>query len=159
MNLNKWAERWNIPALALKELQQLYTHDTAAFVPSMQGVTTEAGMVNVIRLEASRKNCRLWRNNIGATYDIGGNFIRYGLANESATMNKVLKSADLIGIRPVIITPEMVGRTFGQFLSREVKAPTWKYSGTERELAQLNWINLINALGGDAKFASSEGTI
>lgn len=120
---------------------------------------SESAIQSLLRLEASQKGCRLWRNNVGALYTKEGNFIRYGLANESSAINKVIKSADLIGIRPIKITPDMIGKTIGQFLSREIKKPNWKYTGNSREQAQLAWINLINSLGGDACFATGEGTI
>ena len=119
----------------------------------------EATVQNLVRLEASRKGCRLWRNNVGATYTRDGAFLRYGLANESSAVNKELKSADLIGIRPIVITKEMVGMTIGQFVSREIKASNWRYTGNERERAQLQWAELILSLGGDATFAVGEGSL
>lgn len=120
---------------------------------------SEAAIQNLIRLEATQKGCRLWRNNVGAAYMHDGNFLRYGLANDSAKINAVLKSADLIGIRPVTITQEMVGSVIGQFLSREIKASNWRYRGTDAEKAQLAWAELIVSMGGDAAFATKEGTI
>ena len=120
---------------------------------------SESGISSRIRLEASRKGYRLWRNNVGGAYTREGNFIRYGLANESAAVNKQFKSADLIGIRPVLITPEMIGRTIGQFLSYEIKKPGWMFRNTDREIAQLAWLELIISLGGDARFITSEGSI
>ena len=96
----------------------------------------------------------LWRNNVGATQDSNGNFFRYGLANDSAAINKKLKSADCIGIKPVLISPAMVGHTVGQFVSHEYKRVGWKFTGTEREKAQQAWADLINAMGGDAKIIS-----
>lgn len=113
---------------------------------------SETEIMRKLRLKASEEGWRLWRNNVGATYTQNGDFIRYGLANDSAAVNRIIKSADLVGIKPVIITPDMIGKIIGQFISIEVKNPTWKYKDTERERAQLNWINLINQLGGDAKF-------
>lgn len=121
--------------------------------------TSESGISSDIRLEASQRGCRLWRNNVGATYTPTGQFIRFGLANDSAQLNKAIKSADLIGIRPVLITQAHVGLTIGQFISREVKHPGWKYTGTERERAQLAWAELINSLGGDACFTTGRGTL
>lgn len=120
---------------------------------------SEAGILSDIRLEASEVGARLWRNNVGATYTPNGQFIRYGLANDSPATNKTIKSADLIGIRPILITPEHVGQIIGQFISREVKAPNWRYSGNERELAQLRWAELILSLGGDACFTIGRGTL
>lgn len=109
-----------------------------------------------IRLKASRKGIYLWRNNNGAVHTAEGNFIRFGLANDSKVINDRLKSSDLIGIKPVTITLDMVGKILGVFMSREVKRPGWKFTGTSRENAQLNWINLINSLGGDAAFITNE---
>ena len=122
-------------------------------------MTSESGVSSDIRLEASERGYRLWRNNVGAAYTSTGQFIRFGLANDSAQLNKVIKSADLIGIRPILITPAHVGMTIGQFISREVKHSTWKYTGTERERAQLAWAELVNSLGGDACFTIGRGTL
>lgn len=121
---------------------------------------SEAALQQVIKLEASKKGLRLWRNNVGATYTQNGSFIRYGLANDSTHVNKKIKSADLIGIRPVVITQEMVGAVIGQFVSREIKRSNWRFnSHDERDVAQLAWANLILSLGGDACFVTNEGTL
>lgn len=121
---------------------------------------SEIAISNIVKLEASQKGHRLWRNNVGATYTTRGDFLRYGLANESANMNAIIKSADLIGIRRVLITQAMVGTVIGQFLSREIKSGNWKFSKkSEHDAAQLAWAELINSLGGDACFALGEGTI
>lgn len=158
MQLSQWARHWNICDEAICDLKRILGVISA---PSMgdNAISTEAGVQSLVRLEASKKGCRLWRNNVGATYTPDGAFIRYGLANESAGVNRKIKSADLIGIRPVKITAGMVGITIGQFLSREVKAANWRYSGNEREQAQLQWAELILSLGGDACFTIGEGTI
>lgn len=120
---------------------------------------TEKDIQTLVRLEASRNGLRLWRNNVGAVYTQDGSFLRYGLANESRRMNDSVKSSDLIGIRPVLITQAHVGSVIGQFVAREVKATAWRYTGTKREKAQLAFLNLVIALGGDAAFANGEGTL
>ncbi len=158
MNLEQWALKWGVPYAALNDLRQQFGMiNTNPAVPDKGN--NEAAVQAHIRLEASAVGARLWRNNVGATMDDRGNFIRYGIANDSKQMNEAIKSSDLIGIRPILIGPEHVGRTVGQFIAREVKAPTWQYSGTKRELAQLKFLELIVSLGGDACFATSRGTI
>ena len=119
----------------------------------------ESDVLNAIRLEASRLSIHLWRNNVGCTYTEDGSFIRYGLANDSSTVNSIIKSGDLIGIRPVVIEPWMVGGIIGQFVSRECKASDWKYTGTPREKAQKAWCDLITARGGDAMIVKGPGSL
>ena len=46
------------------------------------------------------------------------------------------------------------GTLIGQFVSRECKHGGWKWTGTEREVAQQNWAALIVSHGGDASFVS-----
>ena len=122
-------------------------------------VDSESKIQSLLRLEAVRVGARLWRNNVGACYTREGAFLRYGLANDSSVMNAQIKSADLIGIRPVMITPADVGRVIGQFVSREVKPSNWRYAGTPREQAQLAWAELILSMGGDACFVTGEGSL
>ena len=150
MNLHAWAKRHNIPQVALTELLTL-----TGINGTQRSELSESAIQTNIRLEASRKGIRLWRNNVGVMHDPDtGAYVRYGLANESKQMNAVVKSGDLIGVRPVTITPDHVGSVIGQFVSREVKHGAWRYTGTEREVAQLNWINIINSMGGDACFTN-----
>lgn len=112
----------------------------------------------MVRLEAPRYGVWLGRNNVGALLDKRGVPVRYGLANESKQMNEVMKSGDLIGIRAVLIQPWHVGTTIGQFVSRECKRPGWTYRGDAHETAQANWAALVTKYGGDAKFATGEGS-
>lgn len=152
-----WAAQWGVSMAAVQDLQRRMI--MVDVDPPHEKGGSEAAVQVQIRLEASAKGCRLFRNNVGATYDERGNFIRYGLANDSERLNDQIKSADLIGIRPVLITQAHVGGTIGQFLSREVKAAGWKYTATAREQAQLRWAEFVIGLGGDAAFANSTGTI
>ena len=157
-NLTQWAARHGVSQAALAELRVMIGVDTdPAKCTAKAG--SEAAMQTTIRLEASRLGVRLWRNNVGACKDESGRIIRYGLCNDSAQLNKRIKSSDLIGVRPVVITPDMVGHTIGQFVAREVKRPGWKYTGTDREKAQLAFIELLQSLGADAAFASGEGSL
>lgn len=115
---------------------------------------SEAAIQQEIRLAAGRNSAILWRNNNGACQSADGRLIRYGLANDSAQINRRYKSSDLIGVTYRIITPDMVGRAIGQITSIEVKAEGWQYRGTEREQAQARWMELIRQWGGLATFAT-----
>lgn len=120
-------------------------------------MTREAGVQSAIRLEAARLGFGLWRNNSGACRDTNGRLIRYGLGNDSAKINAVWKSPDLVGIVPVMVTPEMVGTIVGVFLGVEVKHPEWRGVSDAHELAQQNAIDDFRRLGGRAGFARSIG--
>lgn len=157
MTLNQWALKWGVSFAAVEDLRKIFNVATDPATNALG--ESEAAVQTRIRLEATRKDCRVWRNNVGACYDENGNFIRYGLANDSKELNKRIKSSDLIGIRPVLIQPHHVGQVIGQFIAREVKASGWTFSGTERENAQLKFLELVVSLGGDACFATGEGTI
>lgn len=146
-----WAQRWGIPLEAIIELQQQLA--TEATVKTR---TSEAAVQGDIRLLWSRQGGRLWRNNVGAAVAKDGRPIRYGLNNDSAKINKVSKSSDLIGITQITATAQDIGRTFGVFTSVEVKEPNWTYNPlSEREKAQLNWLLLVDSLGGFATFANT----
>jgi hypothetical protein len=84
-----------------------------------------------------------------------GRPIRYGLANDSKRLNKIIKSADLIGIYRKPIVQSDVGSVIGQFWSCEAKPVGWHYTGSDREPMQLAWLNLVLALGGRAEFVST----
>jgi len=164
MLLEDWALRHGIGHAALEDLRaSLFALDTsvAEVVADRPqgGHMSESAVQQRVRLEAVKKGVRLWRNNVGVLEDERGVPVRYGLANDSKALNAVLKSADLIGIRPILIGAEHVGKVIGQFVSREVKAGGWTYSGTPREIAQHNWAALVRAAGGDACFANAEGTL
>lgn len=114
----------------------------------------ESEVQQQVRLYAARKGYHLWRNNNGAGALENGSFVRWGLANDSKQVNSVIKSADLIGIRPVTITQEMVGQVIGQFVSIECKKEAWRYTGTPEEQAQVAWRDLVHFAGGYALFIS-----
>ncbi len=160
MILTEWAATWGVTGAALADLRgRLMGLDNPALPAGISGAS-EAAVQARVRLEATRKGMRVWRNNVGGLHDAEtGTHIRYGLANDSPQVNAVIKSADLIGIRPRIIQPHDVGHLIGQFVSFECKHAGWKWGNSERERAQGNWAALVLSLGGDARFVNGEGQI
>lgn len=158
MTLSGWAVKWGVSHNALIDLQtQMGMLDP---LPDRAAPgRSEAAISNLVRVEASQKGMRLWRNNRGGYEDKYGNHIRYGLCNDSAALDRKLKSADLIGIDPTPITLADVGQPRGQFVSFEVKEEGWHYTGTPREEAQQAWAVLVLSLGGRAKFVCREGML
>jgi hypothetical protein len=155
MILDDWAAQWGVHGQALADLRVRLLGLFPPEPPALPGAS-EAAVLSRVRLQASRLGRRLWRNNVGAGYADDGTFMRWGLANDSAQVNAVMKSADLIGITPRLIQPGDVGKMIGQFTSIECKHGDWRYTGNDREVAQSNWANLVLSLGGDARFVTSE---
>lgn len=139
-----WALRHGISMEAMQELRTLMGFN-AGYSITASNAETEAGAMGRLRLACAEAGMLVWRNNVGAMEDKFGRVVRFGLANDSAALNKSIKSCDLIGIKPG-----------GQFFAREVKVPGWEYSGTDREKAQLKFIELVLSLGGDAAFSTGD---
>lgn len=151
--LGEWAAAWGVPPEALQDLAARLA-DTA---PPAEGQgQPEAWAQSSVRLQAPAHGVWLTRNNVGALIDTRGRPVRYGLANESKAQNAAVKSADLIGIDSSPIRPEDVGQPRGRFVSIEAKRPGWRYAGTPRELAQLQWAAFVTARGGLAAFSTGE---
>ena len=90
----------------------------------------------------TRPDLRLFRNNTGTLPDPRtGRPVQFGLARGSA---------DLIGLRTVTITPDMVGQQVAVFTSIEVKTPKGRPTAE-----QQNWLNMVQSLGGIAGIARS----
>lgn len=103
---------------------------------------------------------QLWRNNNGACETKDGRQIRYGLANVSAQMNKVIKSSDYVGITPTLITPAMVGYHLGVFTALETKRTGWHLTpGDERGQAQARFHDLVRQACGYAGFVTCPADI
>lgn len=153
--LLEWQRKHGITADALADLVAIVGLD----VEPSKDATGEHKVQDDARLIASQMGWRLFRNNKGVLPDARGVPVRFGLCNDNEKLGKRLRSSDLIGIRPVIITPEMVGSTIGQFVAREIKKDGWKYKGTEHEEAQLRFGELVIGLGGDFKFWNGEGEL
>jgi len=122
-------------------------------------MTPEQKSSQAVRLRASEWGCKLFRNNSGVLPDKNNRPVRFGLGNESKKLNTEFKSGDYIGITPVLITQEMVGKTVGIFTNFEVKAESFNlkesYPKKSREYAQNNFINLVKSVGGIGGFAKN----
>jgi hypothetical protein len=150
--ITNWATRWQLPAPCLAELLAILGVAVTTPEPPATGQPgSEAGIQAAVRLaHAQRTGGRVWRNNLGATQDERGNYIRYGLANDSPQVNKICKSSDLIGITPVTC---QCGQRWGVFTALECKAANWKFrQSDERAVAQLAFLKLVVSLGGIGKF-------
>ena len=124
----------------------------------------ESAVQAAIRVRASELGIRLWRNNVGACSDETGRVIRYGLGNDSAQLQKRLKSSDLVGWMRMRKHQPFFDSTYSTvehqavFLSVECKTPKWHGDHArfnDREKAQQAWIDLVKADGGVAFFARS----
>lgn len=159
MIIREWAKDYQIPTEWIYDLEQRMTAaGVATTTADGEDAASESAVQQKVRFEAARAGILLWRNNIGALIDDRGVPVRYGLCNDTKALNEQFKFPDLIGITKKVITPMHVGSVVGIFTGREIKKVGWKYTGKGRERAQLNAIELINAQGGDACFATGPGT-
>jgi hypothetical protein len=103
----------------------------------------ETQLQQQIRLAlGTRPDTRVFRNQCGALPDPRtGRLVTFGLARGSA---------DLIGWRSVVVTPDMVGRRLAVFTSIEIKTPRGRLSPE-----QHNWQLAVASAGGIAGVARS----
>lgn len=103
----------------------------------------ETTLQQQIRLAlGTRADCKIFRNQVGSLPDPRtGRLVTFGLARGSA---------DLIGWRTVVVTPEMVGQRIAVFTSIEVKTPTGRLAP-----AQQHWLQAVRTAGGCAGIARS----
>lgn len=159
MWIDQWALKWGISGEALADLRAtigIRAIDDPS--PASAAPGSESRQQSLVRIDAANSGVWLTRNNVGALLDARGVPVRYGLANESKAQNQQVKSADLIGIRPVLIGPQHVGKIIGQFVSREVKHEKWKWCGDKHEQAQQRWLEFVLSKGGDAAFTTGPGS-
>lgn len=155
INLYTWARKWGVGDDAIHDLRvQMGIDPSQRPVQHRDLLKTEAAVGSHTRLNVAKAGGLLWRNNVGAMQDASGNFIRFGLANESKAVNAKVKSSDYVGIMPILISPEHVGMTIGQFIAIETKEPGWKFSGNAREIAQRKYLELVVSRGGRGSFTN-----
>lgn len=101
---------------------------------------TEQQTQQAIRLELSRGPVRLWRNNTGTLLDRNGRPVQFGLCKGSS---------DLIGLRSITITPEMVGSRVAVFAALEVKGLRGRL--TAEQEAFLRMVEGMGGLAGEVR--------
>lgn len=108
-----------------------------------------------VHLALSKLGLTMFRQNTGMAWigdwkRIGPNTI---LIENARTFHAGLcvGSSDLIGFKPIIITPEMVGRTVAVFTAAEIKSKRGRLSKE-----QENFLAVVNDNGGIGFVANSE---
>lgn len=103
----------------------------------------ETNLQQQIRLAVgTRPDARLFRNQVGSLPDPRtGRLVTFGLARGSA---------DLIGWRTVVVTPDMVGQRLAVFTSIEIKTPTGRLRPEQQA-----WLGVVRGAGGIACVARS----
>lgn len=117
---------------------------------------SETELVKQIQIVASTAGARVFRNNCGQAWlgdavklnngDIiirNPRVVKYGVGNPGGS--------DLIGWNPVVITPEMVGKTVAVFTAIEVKAETGRVTKE-----QQGFLNAVTHFGGIGFIARNE---
>jgi len=127
----------------------------------------ETNLVRRIMLELGKNpKIRIFRNNIGKCW-IGASksFTRPQTVNVKAgdvliqnaryfDAGLCVGSSDLIGLKAVKITPEMVGTEIACFVAVEVKLPSGRVQQN-----QINFLEMVNKLGGKGIICRDENNI
>lgn len=122
----------------------------------MPNGASESAVMAAERLRAAAASERLFRNNSGVLPDRNGRPVRFGLGNESEAINQRFKSPDLVGWRPLLVTPDLVGHVIAQTVGRECKPEGWKLTpGDKRGQAQARWGQMLLDDGGDFAFVTT----
>lgn len=114
----------------------------------------EADLHRLILRECGAGDVRLFRNNVGTGWQ--GRVVRRDdglliLADPRPLhAGLCVGSGDLIGMRRIIITPDMIGRAIAQFVSLEAKTGSGRTTD-----AQRNWAAFVTEFGGLAGIARS----
>lgn len=162
-NLADWAAKHRVSLDALGELYAAF-----GYIPELANGVVEGDAENLVqakvRLVGPLHGFSLYRNNVGATKakcpscGTPSQPVRYGLANDSAALNKIVKSSDLIGwhsetwLHPETFQPTKVAR----FVAIECKRADWPGYNPEdpHERAQQRWLELVVSSGGIGRFST-----
>lgn len=114
----------------------------------------ESNIQKNILLATSKTKTRLFRNNVGQAWT-GNEIIRNRdgsvLIKDARPLKAGVKGmADLIGLTPVTITPDMVGKTLAVYTAIEVKTTKGRASKE-----QVQFLEFVASLGGFAGVARS----
>lgn len=168
IDYQQWAARHPRAAEELEQMMHAHRVSNSTHDNKSESYTQQKA-----RIEVAKQGGVAWRNNVGALktkeqhtcprcqfhFEVKQAPIRWGLCNDSAGLNKVYKSSDLIGIMPRQITQEMVGSVIGQFVAIETKKQGWTYKGDPHETAQLAWLTLVASKGGLSFFSTGDVTL
>lgn len=114
----------------------------------------ETNIQNLIRLAVAKAGATTFRNMTaqgwaGKVVDRGTGYVT--IANPSPVIAGLcVGSSDVIGWKPVTITPDMVGQTVAVFVALEIKTPIGK--ATEE---QIRFVSAAKKAGAIAGFPSS----
>lgn len=100
---------------------------------------SESVILRKILLRASALGMRLFRNQVGSYHLPDGRWITSGLC---------VGSSDLIGWTPVVVTPDMIGKTLAVFTAVETKSGDNKATSKQED-----FIAAVQAAGGFAGVA------
>lgn len=101
-----------------------------------------------VLLELTAQDWLLWKNPVGSARLDSGQFVRFGVCNPGGS--------DLIGLRSVVVTPDMVGQRLAVFAAIESKTKNYNVSRPQRL-----FLNAISRAGGIAQVAKeqTDGTV
>lgn len=119
---------------------------------------SETTILHRVHEAAARLGWTLWRNNVGRGW-VGRAYKWIGrdlLVMDARPVDFGLckGSADLIGIKPVTITQDMVGKVVGVFAGVEVKTPSGRLSPE-----QERWLEFVSRAGGAVVVTRNQGEI
>lgn len=153
--LSDWFNRHDVSEAAQAEYLQLFGFKPEPTV-ELHG-KNEAYVQSAVRLAAPMQGYLLGRNNRGALPNEAGVPIRFGWLNDTAQLDKVCKTGDLLGHQSAwfrdyeTLEPVRVA-VFSMF---ECKKDGWVFNPNDkREVAQLRAINMVSTAGGIAGFTT-----
>jgi hypothetical protein len=105
----------------------------------------EQGIQNQILTAMGRKGAYALRINSGTFW--GGKMVKHDgkylvLENPTKIQGAIAGTSDIVGCKPITITPEMVGNKIGRFVAIEVKKP-----GENAKDHQAKYLSVMKSMG------------